>query len=52
MKWLDGMCFGHMKDGEVEGQGGSAGESDTGRLKAPLICKLSLAETDLVDMIY
>lgn len=19
MKWLDGMCFGHMKDGEVGG---------------------------------
>ena len=31
MKWLDGMCFGHMKDGEVEGLevgGGAAGSSD------------------------
>ncbi len=52
MKWLDGMCFGHMKDGEVEGAVGHCqrGEADTGRLKAPLKCKLRLA--DLVDMIY
>lgn len=52
MEWLDGMFFGHMREGETE-RGGRCwrGEADTGSMKTLIICKLGLAVVGLVNRI-